>query len=390
MESNNLRGLKTEIEKEIASGAINGAAIRVLHKNEIIYDECQGFADKEKGLLISKNTIYKLFSMTKPITAVATMILYERGVLDLLSPVSRYLEGFRNQKVWTEHGLVDTVREVTIQDLLNMTSGVVYPDEGFEAGRIMGDLYAEVDELCRQGKPLSTIEFCNRVGSMPLEFQPGERWRYGASADILGAVMEVITGQSLGSFLKQEIFEPLGMVDTDFYVPKEKQGRFAAVYNYDTVTKKLEVFRDRFLQIDDCLEHPSFESAGAGLVSTVEDYSKFAKMLINGGTYQGKRILGQKTVKYLGTPQLTKEQAVTYNWDTQYGYSYGNLMRSLVDPVRATSNGSIGGFGWDGWTGNYFFVDPKEELVMIYMIQRCAGGNPSLIRRLRQIVYSAI
>lgn len=390
MNQEQLKLLKPVIQKELDTGAMSGAAIRVIYENETIYDESLGYADRENNMPIARDTIYRLFSMTKPITAAAVMLLYERGQLQLLAPVSDYLEGFCNQKVWTEQGLVDTVREVTLQDLLNMTSGVVYPDESFEAGRLMGSLYAEVDRESLSGKPVTTLDFCNRIGRIPLEFQPGERWRYGASADILGAIIEVVSGKKLGDFLRDEIFAPLGMTDTAFYVPEEKRNRLAVNYQYNTETGQLEVFRDRFLCLEDFFAPPAFESGGAGLYSTVEDYSHFALMLANGGTFRGTRILGAKTVAYMSTPQLTKEQAVTYNWDTQYGYSYGNLMRSLVDPVKGVTNGTVGEYGWDGWTGNYFFIDPKEKLVMIYMIQRCAGGNPILIRKLRQIIYGSL
>ena len=195
MNRDQLKYLKPAIQKEIDAGAIVGAAIRVLHENETVYEERLGYADRDKGMPMAEDTIYRLFSMTKPVTAAAVMILFERGQLQLLAPVSDYLEGFRNQKVWTEQGLIDTVREVTLQDLLNMTSGVVYPDETFPSGRLMGKLYDEIDREVKNGKPVSTIEFCNRVGQIPLGFQPGERWRYGASADILGAVIEVVSGK---------------------------------------------------------------------------------------------------------------------------------------------------------------------------------------------------
>lgn len=390
MSYENLHYLKNVINKEITDGEISGSSIRVIHNNKVVYDEVFGYADMEKGIPTGRDTIYRLFSMTKPITSVAAMILYERGMLDLLSPVSDYLEGFSNQKVWTKEGLIPVTREVTIQDLLNMTSGLVYPDEGFEAGRLMGKLFEEADERHRQGKPMDTLEFCNRIGQMPLEFMPGETWRYGTSADVLGAVIEIVSKSKLGKFFRKEIFEPLGMIDTDFYVPKDKKERFAVNYNYNTVTHKLEPFYDGFLAIYDQMTPPAFESGGAGLVSTVEDYSRFALMLAGGGSYDGKRILGRKTVDYLAAPQLSEKQAATYNWDTQYGYSYGNLMRHLIDPIQAASNGTIGEYGWDGWTGNYFFIDPKENLVMVYMIQRCNGGNAGMRRRMRQIIYGAI
>lgn len=390
MRKEQLEYLKPILQQEIDAGAIAGAAIRVIHEDRTVYDERLGFADREKRACVAADTIYRLYSMTKPITCAAIMILYERGQLQLLAPVSQYLEGFRNQKVWTDNGLVDAVREVTIQDLLNMTAGIVYPDESFEAGRQMSQLFAEVDQLHDQGTPISTIEFCNRAGRIPLEFQPGERWRYGACADILGGIIEVVSGRKLGDFLRRELFEPLGMKDTDFYVPEEKVGRLAQIYDYKPEQKRLEVYNNKFLCLRDYTTPPTLEMGGAGLFSTMEDCSRFARMLVNGGTYNGTQILGRKTVEYMGTPQLTKEQAVSYNWDSQYGYNYGNLMRSLIDPVKGVTNGSVGEFGWDGWTGNYFFIDRKEKLVMLYMIQRCAGGNPVLIRKLRQVIYSSL
>lgn len=390
MEYSNLRYLSTVIRKEIDDGIISGAAIRVIHNNETVYQDELGYANKEKGIPIKPDTIYRLFSMTKPVTAVAAMILYERGLLNLLAPVSDYLEGFKNQKVITKDGLADAIRPVTIQDLLNMTSGVVYPDECFEAGRRMGALYAEVDREYYNSKPVNTVDFCNRMGRVPLEFQPGERWRYGASADVLGAVIEVASGRRFSEFLQEEIFTPLNMTDTTFYVPAEKCGRFAEIYDYDSKNDCLEPFRGDFLGMYDYMTPPAFESGGAGLVSTTKDYSNFALMLANGGIYNGKRILGHKTVEYLAGPQLTKEQALTYDWDSIAGYSYGNLMRILTDPVKAASNGSIGEFGWDGWTGNYFFVDPKEKLVMVYMVQKCGGTKPDFMRRLRSVIYGAL
>jgi CubicO group peptidase (beta-lactamase class C family) len=390
MDDKRLKYLNTIIQKTIDKGSINGAAIRVIHNNETVYQDKLGFADKEKDVLISDDTIYRMFSMTKPVTAVATMILVERGLISLLDPVSNYLEGFQNQKIITDSGLVDVARPVTIQDLLNMTSGIPYPDDSFEAGRRMGVLFAEVEKAYHMGQPVSTVDFCNRMGQIPLEFQPGDRWRYGASADVLGAVIEVASGRKYSEFLQEEIFAPLHMVDTAFYVPEEKFERFAQIYDYKSDLNQLVPFTIDFLAIFDYKAPPAFESGGAGLVSTMEDYSHFALMLANGGAYQGKRILGHKTVEYLSRPQLNMQQAVTYEWDSVLGYSYGNLMRILTCPVKAGCNASIGEFGWDGWTGNYFFVDPKEKLVMLYMIQRCGGTDPNLMRKLRNIIYSAI
>lgn len=390
MEYKNLERLSAVIQKELDLGQISGAAVRVIYNNEVFYQEELGLADIEKNIPIVKDTIYRLFSMSKPITAVAAMILYERGQLDLAAPVSDFLEGFRNQQVLTEAGLLPAERPVLIKDLLNMTSGIAYPDESFEVGLRMKSLFDEVQAAYHLNKQVNTVEFANRIGQIPLEFQPGERWRYGASADVLGAVIEVVSGKSFGTFLKEEIFLPLGMADTGFYVPEEKLDRFAKVYDYDQEQRKLVPFTGDMLAIFDFMTPPAFESGGAGLVSTIKDYSRFALMLANGGVHNGRRILGHKTVEYLTTPQLTKEQAIPFTWEQILGYNYSNLMRSLVDPVKAASNGTVGEFGWDGWTGNYFMVDPKEKLILIYMIQRCGGTNPKMFRNLRSILYGAL
>jgi Beta-lactamase class C and other penicillin binding proteins len=390
MEKKNLDNINSVIQNQIEKGQIAGAAIKVIHKNEICFQEVYGNAILETHTPIRKDTIFRMHSMSKPITTVAAMILFERGQLNLFSPVSDYLDGFCNQKVLTENGLEDVKSPVTIQHLLNMTSGIVYPDASFEAGRMMSKLFDEVQAAKHNGNPVNTLDFCNKIGQMPLEFHPGESWRYGASADILGTVIEVVSGKKLGQFLQEEIFTPLNMIDTAFFVPEEKRERFAQIYEYKEDQNKLEVFTGDFLAIFDYLAPPEFESGGAGLVSTIEDYSNFASMLANGGTYNGVRILGRKTVEHIATPQLTSKQALAYNWESLYGYSYGNFCRVMTDTAKAASNGSIGEFGWDGWSGCYFFVEPKEQLVMIYMLQRCDGTGTDYIRKLRNIVFGAL
>lgn len=380
--------LKLVMEEEVQKGTVNGSAIRVLHNNKVVYEEEIGYASKETNTKMEKDTIYRMYSMSKPVTAVATMILNERGMLHLLEPASKYLDGFKNQKVITENGLVKVNRDSTIQDLLNMTSGIVYPDMNIEAGVCMEKLYNKVIEERKEGKYIDTIALCNRIGMEPLEFHPGERWRYGASADILGAVIEIVSGKSFSDFLKEEIFIPLGMIDTDFYVPEDKLNRFAEIYEYKEESKTLEPCTWSHLGLNNFKSKPEFESGGAGLVSTIEDYSKFALMLSNGGTFNGVRILGSKTMEYLKKPQLSGVRATYKDWASMVGYDYGNLMRYLTDQTVAASNASEGIFGWDGWTGNYFFVDPKENLVMLYMVQNVNGTNVELINKLQAVIYS--
>lgn len=377
------------IREEINSGKVKGAACRVIHKGKTIYHTVQGYADAEQGKELAEDTIYRLFSMTKPITAVATMILFERGLIDLRDPVSLYLPEYAHQKVWQEDGLADTYRDVTLFDLLNMTSGIPYPDMSHEPGRQMDKLFRELIARREKGEVVTTREYMRRIAEVPLVFHPGERWMYGLSADILGGVIEVVAGMSYGEFLRKEIFEPLDMVDTGFFVPEEKRERFAQIYRFSEEQGQLEPYVGSHLG-EYYREDIAFESGGCGLVSTVEDYSHFAQMLLRGGTYNGKRILGPKTVEFMRQNRLSEAQKVCFNWDSLWGYGYGCLMRVLTDQGPATSNASLGEFGWDGWTGNYVMMDPEEDLILLYFIQRCDSGTTPIVRKLRNVIYGAL
>lgn len=378
------------IREEINAKRINGAICRVMHHGKTVYQGVMGDADAERGKKMEADTIFRLFSMTKPITAVATMILMERGLIDLRDPISLYLPEYVHQKVWQENGeLSDTYRDITIYDLLNMTSGIPYPDMSHEPGRQMDKLFRELISRREQGETVTTREYMRRIAEIPLVFQPGERWMYGLSADILGGLIEVVAGVPYGEFLRKEIFEPLDMVDTGFYVPKEKLERFAQVYDWRKEPGKLVPFVGSHLG-EYYGEDVAFESGGCGLVSTVEDYSHFALMLVQGGTYNGKKILGRKTVEFMTRDRLSDAQKVNFNWDSLWGYGYGCLMRVLADQGPAQSNASVGIFGWDGWTGNYVLMDPVEDLVLLYFIQRVESGTMPVVRKLRNVVYGAL
>lgn len=377
------------MKKEVAEGGAAGNQLLVMQRGEVLYHGCHGFADIKNQRPMSTDTIYRLYSMSKPIASAAAMILYERGQLDFYMPVSEYLPAYKGQKVLTEQGLVNSVREVEIRDLMNMTAGIVYPDESFEAGRRMERLYQQFDEKKRAGREMTTRQFMELIAQAPLEFQPGEHWRYGACADVLGAVIEVISGQTYGEFLKKEIFEPLKMKDTAFYVPEEKRERFAQIYCREEGASFLPLEKN-ILALGDYLTPPAFESAGAGLVSTCEDYNHFLQMLVQEGRFEGVRLLGRKTVEYMRRNQLTPAQRSDCDWESLRGYGYGNFMRSLIEPELAVSNGSVGEFGWDGWCGNYMAVDPKENLTILYFVQNENGNNFTRTRRLRDVIYSML
>ena len=340
---------------------------------------------------MSHNTIFRCFSMTKPITSVAVLILMERGIIDMYSPVSEYLPEFSaaNMKVMDGEEVVPAKREILVRDLMDMTAGTVYPDLGDEAGRKMALLYDAISGEQDMGVKPGTMDFIRRIALQPLAFEPGTHWRYGTEADILGAVVEAASGMRFGDFLQKEIFDPLGMKDTAFYVPEEKKKRFAQIYRVvEPGVYALDT--EKHFGMEGYDEKPAFESGGAGLVSTVEDYGKFAMMLANGGTYDGVRILSPYTVEFMGTNQLDAQCRRDLTWETLRGYGYGNLCRVMDTPQCTGCSVQLGAFGWDGWTGNYFLIDPVENMVIMYVIQKCDGTDDKLVRKLLNTVYGAL
>lgn len=379
------------VEEAIENGRIAGANVLLLHGGKEIYGCCKGYADKENKVPMTENTIFRMFSMSKPVTAAAAMILAEQGRIDLWDKVGKYIPEFAHMQVYTPEGkLRPACQEITVWNLLNMTSGLSYPNEELQAGRDMARLFRELDREAEGGRQADTMEFCRRAAGVPLAFEPGEKWMYGLSADILGGVIEAASGRKFGEFLREEIFEPLGMKDTGFIVPESKRSRFAVNYKWNEEKGELEPFLDRHLALEDYNGKVRFESGGAGLVSTIEDYSKFARMLLGGGTCHGVRILGRKTVDMMARDHLSPQQKADYNWDSVRGYGYGCLMRVLTDQGKAGSNASLGEFGWDGWTGCYVTIDRSENLALLYFIQRCDSGTTEEVRKLRMAAYAAV
>lgn len=397
------------LQKTVEEGEAVGLSLLVLHREKEIYYNAFGYADRERAIPMGRDTICRLFSMTKPVTAVAVMILAERGELDLLDPVSRYLPWYHNQQVWLPNGrTAPAVRDSTIWDMLHMLSGIPYPDQNHEPGRRMEQLFSRLIEKRKRGERVDTMEYLRGIAEVPLCFQPGTKWMYGLSADVLGGVVQAVSGLSYGQFLKKELFDPLGMKDTGFFVPEEKRDRFARNYIWNEEKGLLEPFTGchlgEYYGVD-----VAFESGGAGLVSTLDDYSSFARMLLHKGRAgesvlstagnkparadagcknAGGRILGRKTVEFMTQNRLSETQKADFNWDSLTGYGYGCLMRVMTDQGRLVGNASPGEFGWDGWTGNYVTIDPSEELIMIFMLQRCAAQTTPLLRRLRMATYA--
>ena len=378
------------LSRFVDSGQIAGCSVRIVRNDETFYEGCFGYADIEKNVRISENTIFPIASMSKVITVAGIMRLYEQGLFKLWDPVSEYLPGFKNPKIALEkpdgtYEITDAKGEVTMRQLFTMTSGVPYPGNDTAAARIRLEKEKEMAEtLSREkGKPLpGTREICSRVGELPLAFEPGEKWMYGFSIDILGGVIEALTNQTLGEYLKETIFDPLGMKDTGFFVPPEKQEKIATLYQIRNGMKP------------DGREYPTekpmFESGGGGLFSTLHDYSRFAQMLLHGGTLDGERILGRKTIDLIATDHLTPAQQATHSWDTQRGYGYGLGVRVMTNPEIADINGSVGEWGWDGAFGNWFCVDPRENLTCVYLTTNLPGDHYRFIPKLMASMYASL
>ena len=383
-------------QRQIDVGDLSGAALSIIRDGREIYRACYGKLDIESGLAMRGDAIFRMYSMSKPITAAAALLLAERGAISLDDPVSGYLDGFKAQIVWRDGKAEPVKRECTIRDLLNMTSGLVYPDITDVPGQAMEKLFnAQIDRHLLHEKEMDTVEFANNMGKQPLLFSPGEKWKYGVSADVLGAVIQVASGKSFGAFLRDEIFEPLGMADTGFYVPHEKWDRFATLYQWnENGSPKLTPYTGNNLAIFDLKEKPAFESGGAGIASTLDDYARFAQMLLNRGEYGGKRKLKPETVDFMRSAQLTADQLPSFDWTQYKGFSYGNLMchledSSAIDPTECGA-GEVGCYGWDGWAGTHHMTDPKHGLIILYLISRVGYAHMPIQGSLRRAIYEAL
>lgn len=387
--------LRQILEQAVEENLVAGGNLLVWEDGkELVYTQA-GLADRENNKKINRDTIFRLYSMSKPVTAAAAMILMERGMLDLYEPVSKFLPEYAEVKVAAENGLISPQREMLVGDLLSMTSGLVYPDEATVSGKTTDLVYQELDRRLYSENPMTTRELAKNLANCPLAFTPGSSWQYGTSADVLAAVIEVISERRFSEFLDEEIFMPLGMRDTGFWVPEEKQDRLAKTY--ETVVlpdgrKDMILYTGNHLGIrNDMMQSPAYEAGGAGLVSTLDDYMKFAGMLLGEGFFDGVRILQPETVRYMCSRELMPaQQAAMDAWIGLEGHSYGNFMRVCKDPTKSKMLVRRDEYGWDGWLGMYFANFPNEKMTMLIGTQKKDGGTFALTRKLRNAILSAI
>lgn len=390
----NVKYIENVIRRAIDTCDIAGMNLLVEKEGKEVLYYADGMADWEAQKPMRRDTIFRLYSQTKPVTAAAAMILMERGQLDLCQPVSDFLPAFTDKKLSENGKFVEVKNQMLVHDLLRMTSGLPYPNNETDAGKAVGKVYEEVCSRLHGDNPMTTREFADALAACPLAFEPGSSWDYGTSADVLGAVIEVVSGKKLSEFMKEELFDPLGMKDTAFWVPREKQHRLAVTYR--TVCDDGNYTRERYtgdnLGISNSMERPpAYESGGAGLASTLDDYMKFARMLLQNGELNGKRILQPETVRYMTTGQLLeKQQRVMEDRMVLDGYTYANLMRVAKEPSKAGLLVKEGEYGWDGWLGVYFANFPKEKITILLGMQKTDAGTFALTRKIRNIILSSL
>lgn len=380
------------MKESIDGGCASGANLLIVQNGEEkLYCE-YGMRDIENSVPMTRDTIIRLYSQTKPITAAAAVLLASRGKIDIAENIAEYLPEFADPYVNENGYRVPVKRKITVRDLLNMTSGLSYPNESTYGGRQSGELFWQIAERLYSDNPMTTAEFAARAAKMDLDFQPGSRFDYGISADIMGALIEKVSGMSFGEFLQKEFFEPLEMKDTAFYVPSEKADRLAKVYDYSDnglVECKTEHLGLRY-QRDIA---PAFESGGAGLCSTLDDYSHFAEMLLNNGCWKGREIMSPAAIRFLTHGGLTPQQMpqLQQGWDMLSGYTYGNFMRVCENESETAMFASKGEYGWSGWLGSYFSNEPMHGITLLMGVQQTGVGRTrGMLRRLKNIVMSEL
>lgn len=383
--------LEACVENNIRENECAGASLMVLKDNEEVFYFDRGYANIEEQKSITRDNIYRCYSMSKVITSAAVMVLLQDGRIDLYDPVARFFPSFAHQKVATKDGLIDAQHQMTIKDLLNMTSGLGYIDEESQAGIDTGRVYEEAIGRLSTDHQMTTEEFAEKIGHCTLNFDPGTSWKYGVSADILGAIVEKVSGMTFGEFLRKNIFDPLEMEDTGFYVPEEKKGRLVTAYGNEGKVPgaKLVPYLGCNLAIINNGDPNLFESGGAGIFSTIDDYRKFTQMLMRGGRgLNGARVLRLGTVQFMTRHGIdgAQQEAFRY-WIGLEGHTYANLCRVMKNADLAGTIGRDGEYGWDGWLGTYLCNSPADGITILLMMNKEDYGTGRLTREVRNIVF---
>lgn len=376
------------VNEYINKGWLRGAVTIIVKDNQLVQYKGYGYADYDTKKPMQNNQIFRIMSQTKAITSVGIMILYEQGKLLLDEPISNFITEFKKPVVLDKFNDADTTyttvpanREITFRDLLTHTSGIDYTDIGsskvkaiYTKNKIPSGL-GEFDE--------SLLESMQRLAKLPLSFQPGEKWQYGLNSDLLGCLIEVISGMTLDDFFRKNIFEPLGMKDTYFNVPASKASRMASVYTEDAqgnIINWSHTFRN--IDPDYPLMNKHYFSGGAGLSSTAYDYAVFLQMLLNGGVYNGHRILSKRSVELMTSNQLK---------EGLFGDNYMGLGFSITSKKSADKGPRYeGSYSWGGYYGTTYWVDPKAKMVCLFMTQHTPNRHGNIEAKFEAILYSSL
>jgi CubicO group peptidase (beta-lactamase class C family) len=374
-----LQVMSDAFRREVDKGTIPGVTVMVARGGQIGWFDAIGRQSPAASAPMTKDSIFRIFSMTKPIVSVGIMMLLEDGHFLLTDPVAKFIPEFANQKVGVENGgkldLVPVQRPMTIQDLLRHTSGITYDHTG---NSLVQQLYRETRLRSRK---ITNAEHAAMVAGLPLICQPGAEWNYSRSTDILGRIIEVATGKPLSAFLAERILAPLQMAETAFHTSEENAGRLAEPFPTDP-------WNGEKVQLFNMLEKPVMESGGGGLVSTTMDYARLCQMLLNGGTLDGNRILGRKTLELMASNHLAPGVTIKGTlMPDGHGFGLGFAVRTQQG--MAPFAGSLGQFFWSGMAGTFFWIDPKEDLFAVFMSQ--GPGQREYFRTLlRSLVYAAV
>jgi len=372
----------TDFLNSLRNIGIPGADLAIYIKGKEVYRHQTGYADLETKTPIKPDTIYQFWSMTKVITCVSALRFYEKGIFKLNDPVSDYLPEFKDMEVQhtRENGAVyiePAKNPIRIVDLFTMSSGLTY------------NWTPSLEKLDKRTKGNFTLkQFVAALSKDPLYFEPGTCWHYSLSHDVLGRLVEVLSGKTLGEYFYDNIFSPLGMTDTFFRLPKDKKDRMVSCYEYDDLSKKHKKITKLPLRFD---PDNKFESPGGGLLSTVDDYAKFANALCAGGTAENKhRLLSSATIDLMRTNHLDDARMKDYNWPHQSGYGYGLGVRTMIDKAAGGSNSNIGEYGWAGMAGTQLLIDPSCGLTYVYAQQLIPSKEEYYSQRLRNVVYGCL
>lgn len=368
------------VENLIETKRLAGGSVIVLRKGHIVYQKQFGLANRAEKTPVKKDTIFRIYSMTKGITSAAAMMLYDEGKLDLNDPISKHLPEFKNLTVWQKNGdPVPTDPAPTVRDLLRHTAGFSY-----------GWSPHPVDAFYKKAQPLdrkkTLADMTQAIASAPLLYQPGTQWVYGINTDVLARVVEIASGQTFERFLQSRFFTPLGMPDTGFHVPAKKAHRLADIFG----GKAGVLITTEPGKTSQFLKAPAHQSGGGGLVSTINDYARFLQMIANRGTFQGKRYLKEDTVKLMTTNQLPAQIPAITLGQTRHGVGFGlGFNVRISQDKRWDKHAVVGEFGWGGMASTHYWVSPKHELVIVTM-EQTLPYNANLEDALKPIIYQAV